>query len=302
MSRLLEGVGVAPLTPMTEDGSRVEYSAIGDYVDFLVERGIDGMFVLGTTGEGTSLGVAERKETLEAFLKTNNDRMTVISHCGSAVFEDIIDLLKHSRYSGAHAAAVVTPFFFNHRQDELFDFYDRIASEIGDYPLYIYNIPSLTKNWIGVDVLKRLHERHPNIVGVKDSSGDFVYALSIIQGLPQTFNTVVGCDATFASVLINGGKACVSGPGAVFPEFFVKVRNAVRNRNYEDAFKSQKSLTKLTMAVGNGANIPYMKSILEKRGLKMGGVRMPLRVPAMEEIERLDRELERVMAEVGIQF
>ncbi|HPI16264.1 MAG TPA: dihydrodipicolinate synthase family protein [Mesotoga sp.] len=300
--RLLEGVGVAPLTPMSADGTKIEYGAISNYVDFLVEKGVNGMFVLGTTGEGTSLCVSERKKALEAFIKANDDRMTIISHCGAAVFEDILDLLKHSRACGAHAAAVVTPFFFKHSQDELFAFYDAIATEMGEYPLYIYNIPSLTKNWISVDVLKRLHQKHPWIVGVKDSSGDFVYALSVIQNLPGTFNTVVGCDAAYSAVLTNGGKACVSGPGAVFPEFFVKVRDAVRAGKYEEAFKAQKSLTKLTMAVGNGANIPYMKAVLEKRGLKMGGVRMPLKVSTREEMEDLDRDLFRVMAEVGIQF
>lgn len=300
--RLLEGVGVAPLTPMNDDGSCVDHNAIKSYVDFLAEKGVDGIFVLGTTGEGTSLPLAERKKTLESFLEANKGRMTVVSHCGAAVLEDIIELLKHSKESGADAAAVVSPFFFSHKQEELFGFYDKIADSVSDFPLYIYNIPSLTKNPVGVDVIARLHEKHKNIVGLKDSSGDFVNSLSVIQALPSTFSTVVGCDAAFASVLIAGARGCVSGPGAVFPEFFVKVRDAVRDGNFDKAFDNQKSLTKLTMAVGNGANIPYMKHVLERRGLKMGGVKTPLKRLENSEIESLDSNLVKVMNELGIDF
>ncbi|PNS35929.1 dihydrodipicolinate synthase family protein [Mesotoga sp. B105.6.4] len=300
--RLLEGVGVAPLTPMNDEGSCVDYGAIKAYVDFLSNKGVDGMFVLGTTGEGTSLSLKERKKTLELFIEANEGRMTVVSHCGAAVFEDIIELLVHSRNSGADAAAVVSPFFFNHKQEELFWFYDKIAEAVDDFPLYIYNIPSLTKNPVSVEVIARLHEKHKNIVGLKDSSGDFVNSTSVIQTLPSTFNTVVGCDAAFASVLIAGAKGCVSGPGAVFPEFFVKVRDAVREGNIGKAFEDQKSLTRLTMALGNGANIPYMKHVLERRGLEMGGVKTPLKNLTDAEIELLDNNLVAVMHKIGIDF
>jgi 4-hydroxy-tetrahydrodipicolinate synthase len=300
--RLLEGVGVAPLTPMNNNGSCVDHSAIKSYVDFLAEKDVDGMFVLGTTGEGTSLPLMERKKTLESFLEANKGRMTVVSHCGATVLEDIIELLRHSKDCGADAAAVVSPFFFNHKQEELFSFYDMIADAVSDFPLYIYNIPSLTKNPVSVNVIAKLHEKHKNIVGLKDSSGDFVNSLSVIQALPSTFSTVVGCDAAFAPALIAGARGCVSGPGAVFPEFFVKVRDAVRDSDFDKAFDNQKSLTKLTMAVGNGANIPYMKHVLERRGLKMGGVKTPLKRLENSEIESLDSTLVKVMKDLAIDF
>jgi 4-hydroxy-tetrahydrodipicolinate synthase len=302
VKRLLEGVGVAPLTPMNNNGSCVDHSAIKSYVDFLAEKDVDGMFVLGTTGEGTSLPLMERKKTLESFLEANKGRMTVVSHCGATVLEDIIELLRHSKDCGADAAAVVSPFFFNHKQEELFSFYDMIADAVSDFPLYIYNIPSLTKNPVSVNVIAKLHEKHKNIVGLKDSSGDFVNSLSVIQALPSTFSTVVGCDAAFAPALIAGARGCVSGPGAVFPEFFVKVRDAVRDSDFDKAFDNQKSLTKLTMAVGNGANIPYMKHVLERRGLKMGGVKTPLRRLENSEIESLDSTLVKVMKDLAIDF
>ncbi len=142
----MKGSSVAPLTPMNDDGFCLDYGAIKAYVDFLSNKGVDGMFVLGTTGEGTSLSLEERKKTLELFIEANEGRMTVVSHCGAAVFEGLVELLVHSRNSGADAAAVVSPFFFNHKQEELFSFYDKIAEAVSDFPLYIYNIPSLTKS------------------------------------------------------------------------------------------------------------------------------------------------------------
>jgi len=97
----LHGVTVAALTPMNEDGSKVDHAGIKDYVDFLVEKGVNGIFALGTTGEGLLLSIEERKRALESFVRAVDDRVVLIAHCGALRIDEVRDLLLHARSVGA---------------------------------------------------------------------------------------------------------------------------------------------------------------------------------------------------------
>jgi 4-hydroxy-tetrahydrodipicolinate synthase len=298
----LRGVGVATVTPMNDDGTVIDYESIDNYVDFLIEKDIDGMFVLGTTGEGVSLPLGERKKVLERFLAANNNRVQITAHCGSGVTEDIDELLTHASNVGADAAAIVLPYFFSNSEDEIYNFYSDILKRHKDFPIYMYNIPQLTKNWISLDTLGKLIKNNSNLIGIKDSSGDFLFVLDLIERFSNRIDVVVGCDYVFMYALIAGAVGCVSGPAAIFPEYYVKIKKAIDNNDSNSAFDYQKNIKKMNTLLENGGNIFYLKQALEARGVKAGGVKSPLYKSDKFDSKRFTESLKKVATEINIEL
>lgn len=298
----LSGVTVAALTPLSKDGTLVDNQAIKEYVDFLVEKGVHGIFALGTTGEGLLLTLEERKKALESFVKAAEKRVTLIAHCGALRVEEVSELLVHAKAVGADGAAIVSPFYYKYRPQEIVEFFLQTSKRVDGLPIYLYNIPGLTGNWITPKIAEEVHKRNPNFVGIKDSSGDLLHILSLINDSPADFDVVVGCDRAFLTVLQMGAKGCVSGPAAVFPEFFVKLYTQFTSGDIAGAKETQKKLTKLSLALGDGASIPMLKMALSWRGVKTGSCRSPLRFLEKNETEKFKDSLIKVLTEVGLNF
>ncbi|HEY9593588.1 MAG TPA: dihydrodipicolinate synthase family protein, partial [Spirochaetia bacterium] len=211
--KILHGVSVACVTPMTDDGTAVGYDAITPYVDFLCDRGVDGLFVVGTTGEGCLLSLDERRKSITEFVRAARGRVVVVSQCGSLVAEETKELLHHSAAVGADGAAVVTPFYFSYSQAALYDYYAGVLEMARGFPIYAYNIPQLTNNAVDVKTMARLATAYPNFCGVKDSSGNATRILEYVRTLPDRIAVIVGSDPLFLPLLFSGIRGCVSGPG-----------------------------------------------------------------------------------------
>jgi 4-hydroxy-tetrahydrodipicolinate synthase len=302
MNEMLEGVVTAVVTPMSKNGGRVDFKAIPSYVDFLVEKGVNAIFVNGTTSEGLLLSIEERKRVLETFLKAADGRIKVVAHCGALRIKEVLALIDHAQKSGVDGVGVVTPFYYRLSEEEIENFYAKIGEKFQDIPIYLYNIPGLTNNWINARIATHLHKKFPNIMGVKDSSGNFSHVLSLINDTPKDFSVLTGYDRAFVSVLFAGGKGCVSGPATVFPEFFVEVWKNFKAKKYARAKEFQKKLTKLSLALGDGANISLLKAALKWRGVKVGGVRTPLLDLGEDEAEAYKKNISEVLKEVGLNW
>ncbi len=300
--RRLKGVTVATLTPMNQEGTRVEYEMIKEYAEFLVSRKVDGLFVVGTTGEGLLLDLEERKRVSEEFVKAVDGRAKVVVHCGDLMINNVRKLLEHAKAVGADGAALVSPFYYKCREEELIEFFIEAVRNFDDFPIYLYNIPSLTGNWITPRVVNEVRAVCPNVVGVKDSSGNLLHVLSLINEVEGDFDVVVGCDRAFLTVLQMGAKGCVSGPAAVFPEFFVQLYGQFKDGQIQQARETQKKLTKVSLAIMDGASIPVLKLVLSWRGIHAGGCRLPLRLPDEVEQLQLRDKVSKVLEEVGINF
>jgi len=298
----LSGVTVAALTPLSENGAQVDHEAIKEYVDFLVQKGVHGIFALGTTGEGLLLTLEERKKALESFVEATNKRVTLIAHCGALRVEEVSELLVHAKAVGADGAAIVSPFYYKYRPQEIVEFFLEASKKVDGLPIYLYNIPGLTGNWITPKITEEIHKRNQNFVGIKDSSGDLLHILSLINDIPFDFDVVVGCDRAFLTVLQMGAKGCVSGPAAVFPEFFVKLYTQFTLGDTAGARETQKKLTKLSLALGDGASIPMLKMALSWRGVRTGSCRAPLRFLDKDEAEKFKDSLTKVLTEVNLSF
>lgn len=299
---MLKGVVTATVTPMSKNGGRVDFGVIPDYANFLVKKGVNALFVNGTTSEGLLLSMAERKKVLEEFLKAVNGKIKVVVHCGALRIKEVLDLVEHAEKVGADGVGIVTPFYYRITEKGMEDFYSRIAEKFQSIPIYLYNIPGLTNNWISAQIATNLHKRYPNIMGVKDSSGNFSHVLSLINDTPEDFSVLAGYDRAFASVLFAGGKGCVSGPATVFPELFVEVWKLFNEGEYAKAKEAQNKLTKLSLSLDDGANIPLLKTALKWRGINVGGVRTPLVNLEENEVGIYKKRISSVLEEVGLNW
>lgn len=299
--RLLEGVVVAHTTPFYEDES-VDYDSLRKYTKFIINKGVHGIFVCGTTAEGLILSLEERKRILETIIEEGKEKLTIIAHCGTINLKDTMELIDHAKKVGSDGAGIVSPFYYSYTERELYNYFAIIAREFRDFPLYLYNIPSLTKNELSVSLVSKLSYDFENIVGIKDSSGNFSTILGYIYNTRKDFIIITGYDRAFFPCLLMGGKGTVSGPAGVFPEIFVKIYNAFKKEDYELCKELQKKQTKLSLALYDGGNLPVLKRALEFRGIGKGYMRKPFLPLDEEESRKLKENLEKILLEIGLSF
>lgn len=275
MNPNIEGVIVPPITPFDEQG-KIEEIAIKKLVDFLIERGIHGLFPGGTTGEGPLLSISERQQLAEAFVKAAEGRVPVIVHTGAITTAATLELTRHAQACGAQAAAIIPPFFYHHSDEALLGHFERVATQVPDFPLYLYNNPAAAGNNISLELATRLVERCPNIVGMKDSSNS-LETLFVLSSLRDgDFNTASGNDGQILMGMAMGFDACVSGNANVVPELVVALYHAAVEGNLETARELQRRVDAVRRILEDGANLSLFKAILAQRGLAVGAVRAPL--------------------------
>lgn len=136
----MHGIVAAMVTPFEEDG-RPSIEETARLVDFLIDRGIHGLFVCGSTGEGVLLSTPERKLVAEATVRQARGRLPVIVHTGSLCVQDAVELTVHAREVGADGAALVPPFYYSLDELALLNYYRTAAHAVPDFPVYVYNIP-----------------------------------------------------------------------------------------------------------------------------------------------------------------
>lgn len=296
--RLLEGVVVAHLTPFDRNGN-VDHGVLRAYVAFLREKGVDGLFVCGTTAEAQLLSLEERKQILETILRANEERMTIVAHCGTSNLRDTRELLRHASLAGAQGGGIVTPFYYRYSQEELFEYYATLAREFSHFPLYLYNIPALAGNELLPSTVWRLQSTFPNIVGLKDSSGNFTTVSQYLLELPRSFRIIVGYDRAFLPALVLGGAGAVTGPGGVVPEPFVKLFAAWKKKDFEEAARFQREVTVLSSILREGGHLPTLKMGLALRGFGNGSMHPPFRELTEAERRELEEKLKEAFGEFG---
>jgi 4-hydroxy-tetrahydrodipicolinate synthase len=271
----LKGIIVPLLTPFDSAGT-VDVAAVCQLVNFLIERGIHGLFPGGTTGEGPLLTLDERRELAEIILKEAAGRVPVIIQVGALTTRDTIALAQHAQAAGANAAAVVTPYYYRLTDEALFRYFEQVAASVPDFPIFLYNIPQLTGNNISSELVTRLVERCPNIIGMKDSSGSLATLTACLPLRAGHFNAVNGSDGMILAAMAMGINACVSGNANVFPELLVALYHAATSGDLVHARELQRQVDGVRRILADGGDLSLFKAILARRGVPVGTVRSPL--------------------------
>lgn len=195
-------------------------------VEHLLAGGVHGLFLLGTTGEGPGLSYKLRMELVERVCGQVNGRVPILVGITDTSFTESVDLAQYAHDEGASAVVLAAPYYFPVRQEDLLRYVKHIAAEI-PLPIFLYNMPSHTKLAFEVDLLKRTLAI-PNVVGLKDSSGQFVYFQAVQQAVRERpeFTLLVGPEEMLAATVLFGGHGGVPGGGNLFPRLYVELFEA----------------------------------------------------------------------------
>ncbi|HPT82747.1 MAG TPA: dihydrodipicolinate synthase family protein [Limnochordia bacterium] len=272
----LKGIVVPIVTPFDEAG-HVDTEALKNLCEFLIEKGVHGLYPCGTTGEAVLLTTEERKLIAKVVVEQTGGRIPVFVHVGAATTGEAVELAKHAVEIGADGIAAVTPFYFGYSQEALIQYYEEILAVVpADYPVYLYNIPGCTGNDLLPKSVQYLAEKYPNIIGIKNSMPDLIRAMEYIE-CRENFSVVLGNDLLIAPGVLVGCDGAVSGNAQVAPELFVKLYEAAAAKDVETAVELQKKATLVAKLLRNGGDLSLFKYGLAHRGVPVGDVRAPLK-------------------------
>ena len=220
---MLQGSLVALITPMNQDGS-IHYEQLRDLIDWHIESGTDGIVAVGTTGESATLSVEEHLSVIEETVKHVNKRVPVIAGTGANNTLEAIALSQAAEKAGADFTLSVVPYYNKPSQEGIYQHFKTIA-EATSIPMIIYNVPGRTVVSMTNDTILRLSEI-PNIVGVKEASGNVGSNIELINRAPEGFAVLSGDDHTALPFMLCGGHGVVTVAANVAPKLFADMCHA----------------------------------------------------------------------------
>ncbi|MGN6865933.1 4-hydroxy-tetrahydrodipicolinate synthase [Neisseria sp. P0020.S003] len=237
---MLKGSLVALITPMNQDGS-INYEQLHDLIDWHIENGTDGIVAVGTTGESATLPVEEHLAVIEATVKHVNKRVPVIAGTGANNTVEAIALSKAAEQAGADYTLSVVPYYNKPSQEGIYQHFKAIA-EATSIPMVIYNVPGRTVVSMSNDTILRVAEI-PNIVGVKEASGNIGNNIELINSVPEGFVVLSGDDPTGLPFMLCGGHGVVTVAANVAPKLFADMCRAALEGDIATARRLNEQLT-----------------------------------------------------------
>lgn len=275
-----KGAGVALITPFLPDGT-IDFTALRHLLEIQLESQTDFLCILGTTAETPCLNTEEKREIIQCAKSIINNKKPLLLGCGTNNTQHIIQYLKEEDLSGIDGLLIVTPYYNKPRQEGLFQHYSLIAQNT-DLPIVLYNVPGRTGINLEADTVKRLAEKHPNIVAIKEASGKMEQIETIIKQSEDGFDVLCGDDSLAYDMLQKGAKGVISVAGNAIPNEFGNMVHHTLNEQLEAAQTINEQYAefyKLLMADGNPAGI---KAVLYEMQLIQNQLRLPL-VPVTNE-------------------
>lgn len=285
---MIHGTVTAMATPFDAEG-KLDVEATERLALWLVERGVDALFVGGTTGEGLLLSREEHGLLAEATVAAAGAGTSVLAQVGCASTADSIALTEQAVRAGVNGIVALSPFFFDVDQAAMVAHFAAVAAAASDTPIYLYNIPGNTRNHITPAVVSALLEKAPNFAGIKDSSKDLVLLQKFLALAPPGFAVLVGSDSVLLPGMASGAVGVVSAASNVFPEAVVDTARTFAAGNPQKAQDAQKRLNQLLGVLKMGPPLSGYKAGLALRGMPVGGLRPPLRDMAPEEHARFEK-------------
>lgn len=286
---IFTGAGVALITPMNEDGS-VNYEKLRELLEFHVANKTDAIIICGTTGEASTLSDEEHLECIRFACEVINKRIPVIAGTGSNCTQSAIELSKEAEKSGVDGLLLVTPYYNKATQNGLKAHYKAIAKEV-NVPIILYNVPSRTGARLAPQTVVDLCHEVPNIVGVKDATGDISEVAELMSLAKGTVDVYSGNDDQIVPVLSLGGKGVISVLSNILPK---ETHDMVASYLEGDVVKSCEMQLKyfdLVKALFCEVNPIPVKKALNLMGMEVGSLRLPLTEMEDANAKRLEEEM-----------
>lgn len=273
----LEGVSCPLVTPFA-DGS-IDEGALASLIDHVIDGGVDGLVPCGTTGEFASLSPEERRRVIEATVELADSRVPVLAGAAATSVAETVENLEDAAAAGADAGVVTPPYFHAANDPEGNRRFFEAVAEASPLPLVLYNIPACTGRPIEPETVAAVAE-HDAVAGLKDSSGDLDYSLTVMRKAPEAFRLVQGYDALLVPALRMGASGGINALSNVVPETFDETVAAAGDERGREL--QQEAIAPLFESCTEYGFAPATKTALVHRGvIPSAEVRPPLEpVPA----------------------
>ncbi len=268
----LHGILPALVTPYGEDES-LDVATLRTLVRHLLPD-VDGFLVNGTTADFPLLTHAERQEAIAAVTALVGGQKPVLAGTGAVATREVITLTREAREAGADAALIIAPYYLRPSPVGLERHFATIAAAMPDFPIFLYNFPQLVGQPIPPDMVARL-AAIPNIIGMKDTSGDLTYMLEVLERVPSTFQVLVGRGTVFLPAMAVGAVGGILACANLIPAQWQEVYRAIRAGDWETARAGQLRAQQVSRIVGSGGSLA-VRIGLKMRGIPVGPPRQPL--------------------------
>lgn len=270
MKRKLQGI-IVPLLTALETPETFDRKGCAGLIEHVISGGVDGIFILGSTGEGPALSRSVQRELIELAVEQVAGRVPLLAGISGASGADSLELGKFAANSGVDALVAASPCYLPPDQEEQVEYFRRLAGECGS-PLFLYNMPPLTRVMLTPETVIRLASVE-NIVGCKDSSGDLTFFGTLVRelGSRDDFTLLTGPEELLAESVRMGGDGGVNGGANLCPELFASLYRALRDSDSEQVRRLQAEVLELGKLYrsrpGAAGVIRGLKYELSRRGL-----------------------------------
>ena len=270
---MIKGSIVAIVTPMHPDGS-LDYPGLKKLIDWHIAEGTDGIVIVGTTGESATVSVAEHCELIKFTVDVAKGRIPIIAGTGGNSTAEAIKLTECAKEVGADAALVVVPYYNRPTQEGMYLHFKAIAEAV-DLPIILYNVPGRTVADMSNETVVRL-SAIPNIVGIKDATGNVARGLELLRNVPKSFAVYSGDDPTAIALMLCGGAGNISVTANVAPRAMHELCAAAMGGDIAKAVAINDKVMPLHAKLFVEPNPVPVKWALAEMGMMPPGLRLPL--------------------------
>ena len=283
-----KGIMPALITPLNEDGKTVNEESARGLIEYLINQGADGFYVLGSTGEGLVLDESERMKMLEISVDQVKGRKPIICHTAAMTFSEAVRLSKHAEKVGADALSAIPPIFFHYRDEDIYNYYKSLAGST-NLPFVMYNHPS-ANGGMSAETVAKIFEID-NITGVKWTVNNYYEMMRLKDITNGEINIINGPDEMLISGLAAGADAGIGTTYNVMLPQYLKIYKYFTEGNVEEARKIQYKVNRVIKCMAKNEVISAVKSMCSLLGFPAGEATYPLRNMQGDGISELQSEL-----------
>ncbi|NOY09920.1 MAG: 4-hydroxy-tetrahydrodipicolinate synthase [Spirochaetes bacterium] len=290
---MFKGVYTAIVTPFTDD-NKIDEKTLRNLTDFQIEKGVQGIVPVGTTGESPTLDHEEHHRVIEIVIDQAKGRVPVIAGTGSNCTDEAIRLTEKAKQAGAAASLQVAPYYNKPTQEGFYRHFTAVADTVG-LPVIVYNIPGRSGKNIENSTMLKLAE-HKNIIAVKEASGNITQIMDLISKKPDSFTVLSGDDNLAFPILALGGKGVISVASNIVPDRMNEFVQSALEGNWDKARKMHYELLPLFRAIFIETNPIPIKASLAMKGM----IKENFRLPMCRMSEEHRKALQKVLKELSI--
>ncbi len=288
MQNIFRGLGIAIVTPFKENGN-VDYEALVRLVNYQLDNGADFLVILATTGETPCLEKEEKDEITATVIKTVNGRVPILKYCGGNNTAAVVREIQEADWTGIDGILSICPYYNKPSQEGLYQHFKAIA-QVSKLPVVLYNVPGRTGVNMTAETTVRIATDFPNVVAIKEASGNLEQVDEIVKYKPAHFEVLSGDDALTFPMIVSGAVGVISVIGNALPKEFSRMIRLEFNGEFEAARAIHHKFTELYKLLFVDGNPAGCKALLNDMGMIENVLRLPL-VPTRIEIKQKMNEI-----------